>query len=179
MTQTPRPHRYTAEELTARLLRALAPRLPRECRPRIISDVNDKGLPVTELVLPHPEIPHRSITLSACERRGLVDVCSLRFGEAEITGALDPADAVAAMEEILSDNIVVIVRYKNRDAYDNHRKIASSPSEWLYQLPDDEEELTAMLDRLQKPATLVERLGGKYVGVFEVYRWSHSEVLTR
>ena len=109
----------------------------------------------------------------------MVESCSLWFGEAEIAGAMDPTDAMAAIEEILADRIVAIVRYKNRDAYDNHRKISTAPMEWLYQLPDDEGELTAMLDKLKKPATLMEKLGGKYVGVFEVYRWNGSEILER
>jgi hypothetical protein len=172
-------HRYTSEELSALLLRTFTPRMPRECRPRIVNDVNDKGVPLMEFLLPHPDVPHRSIILSAWERRGFVETCSLRFGEAEIAGALAPIDAIAAIEEILADHIVAIVRYKNGDAFDNHRKISVSPAEWLYQLPDDEGELTAMLDKLKQPATLMEKLGGKYVGVFEMYRWSESSVYKR
>ena len=172
------PH-YTMEEYAALLTRTFTPRFPRDCRPRAVSDVTDKGIPVMEFLLPHPDASQRSITLSACERRGMVESCSLWFGEAEIAGAMDPTDAMAAIEEILADHIVAIVRYKNTDALDNHRKISTSPSEWLYQLPDDEGELTAMLDKLKKPATLMEKIRGKYTGVFEVYRWSGSELLER
>ena len=85
----------------------------------------------------------------------------------------------AIMEEILSDNIVAIVRYKNRDAYDDCRKVSTAPMEWLYQMPDDEAELAAMLEKLKKPAAFFEKVSGKYVGVFEVYRWSGSEVIER
>ena len=179
MVDTSHPHRYTSEELSALLLRTFTPRMPRDSRPRIASDVTDKGIPVMEFLLPHPEASQRSITLSACERRGFVECCSLWFGEAEIADAMDPTDAIAAIEEILADHLVAIVRYKNADAYDNHRKISTAPMEWLYQLPDDAGELTAMLAKLKKPATLMEKLGGKHVGVFEVYRWSGSEVLER
>ena len=170
---------YTLDEYAALLTRTFTPRFPRDCRPRAVSDVTDKGIPVMEFLLPHPDASQRSITLSACERRGMVESCSLWFGEAEIAGAMDLTDAMAAIEEILADRIVAIVRYKNRDAYDNHRKISTAPMEWLYQLPDDERELTAMLDKLKKPATFMEKIKGKHTGVFEVYRWSESEVLER
>ena len=170
---------YTLDEYAALLTRTFTPRFPRDCRPRAASDVTDKGIPVMEFLLPHPEAPQRSISLSACERRGMVESCSLWFGEAEIAGAMDPTDAMAAIEEILADRIVAIVRYKNADAYDNHRKISTAPMEWLYQMPDDEAELTAMLDKLKKPAAFFEKVSGKYIGVFEVYRWSGSEVIER
>ena len=171
--------RFTSEEYAALLTRALTPRLPRDVRPRIVYDVTEKGIPVMEYLLPHPAAPQRSIILLAEEKNGGVASCSLRFGEAEISGVLDPHDSLAAIEEILSDRIVAIVRYKSMDAYENHRKIATSPIEWLFQLPDDEAELTALLDRLKRPATLTERIGGRYIGVFEVYRWSESELISR
>ena len=83
------------------------------------------------------------------------------------------------MEEILADRIVAVVRYKNQNAYENRRKVNATPSEWLYQLPDDAEALERMLDKLKKPASFLEKLSGKYTGVFEVYRWSGSEVIER
>ena len=172
------PH-FTPDDYVALLTRTFTPRVPRACRPRVIRDVTEKGIPVMEFLLPCPDASQRSITLSACEKRGIVESCSLWFGEAEIAGALDPTDAIAAVEEILADNIVAIVRYKNRDAYDNHHKISTAPMEWLYQLPDDEATLAAMLEKLRKPATLMEKLSGKYTGVFEVYRWSESETIDR
>ena len=172
------PH-FTPDDYAALLTRTFTPRVPRACRPRVIRDVTEKAIPVMEFLLPCPDASQRSITLSACEKRGMVESCSLWFGEAEIAGALDPTDAIAAVEEILSDNIVAIVRYKNRDAYDNHRKISTAPMEWLYQLPDDEATLAAMLEKLRKPATLMEKLSGRYTGVFEVYRWSGSEIIDR
>jgi hypothetical protein len=170
---------YTLDEYAALLTRTFTSRFPRDCRPRAVSDVTDKGIPVMEFLLPHPEASQRSIILSACERRGFVECCSLWFGEAEIADAMDPTDAIAAIEEILADHIVAIVRYKNADAYDNHRKISTAPMEWLYQMPDDEAELTAMLEKLKKPAAFFEKVSGKYIGVFEVYRWSWSEVIER
>ena len=171
--------RFTPDEYAALLTRTFTPLVPRDCRPRVVRDVTEKGIPVMEFLLPCPDAPQRSVTLSAHERRGVVETCSLRFGEAEIAGAMDPTDAIAAVQEILSDNLVAIVRYKNRDAYDNHRKISSAPMEWLYQLPDDEAALTAMLEKLQKPASLPEKIRGKHTGVFEVYRWSGSEIIDR
>ena len=43
----------------------------------------------------------------------------------------------------------------------------------------DEAELTAMLEKLKKPAAFFEKVSGKYIGVCEVYRWSGSEVIER
>ncbi len=170
---------YTVEEYAAFLTRTYLPRFPRDNRPRTITDVTDKGEEVLELILPHPEEGRFSVSLVAHTYKGYVSDCSLHFGQAEVARRLDPEEAVAAMNEVIEDRIVAIVRYKNRDAYDDHRKIGTAPSEWLYQTPDDDEELTDMLDKLKKPASFMEKLGGKYIGVFEVYRWSGSEVFER
>jgi hypothetical protein len=170
---------YTPEEYASLLTRTYIPRFPRDNRPRAVSDVTDKGEAVLEFVLPHPEDGRFSVSLTAHTQRGVVAFCELRFGQAEVASRLDPEEALSAIEEILADNIVAIVRYKNRDAYDDCRKVSASPSEWLYQMPDDEEALSAMLEKLKKPAGLLEKVSGKYVGVFEVYRWSGSEVIER
>ena len=172
------PH-YTPEEYASLLTRTFTPRFPRENRPRAVTDTTDKGETVLEFILPHPEDGRFSVSLSACERKGVVGVCSLRFGQAEVASALDPEEAIAAMEEIVADNIVAVVRYKNRDAYDDCRKASTPPTEWLYQMPDDGDALNAMLDKLKKPAGFMEKISGKYIGVFEVYRWSGSEVIER
>jgi hypothetical protein len=171
------PH-YTPEEYASLLLRAFTPRLPRDCRPTAVSDTADKGEEILEMLLPNPSDRRFSVSLTAHTLRGTVAYCELRFGQAEVASRLDPEEAVAAMETILSDSIVAIVRYKNRDAYDGCRK-AAPPSEWLYQLPDDAAELEAMLARLKKPASFMDKLSGRYVGVFEAYRWSGSEIINR
>ena len=170
---------FTLPEYAALLTRTYAPRFPRDNRPRVVSDTTDKGEEIIDLTLPNPANGRFSVSLTAHTQRSGVAFCDLRFGQAEIASRLDPEEALAAIEEILADNIVAIVRYKNRDAYDNHRKISTAPMEWLYQMPDDEAELTAMLDKLKKPAAFFEKVSGKYVGVFEVYRWSGSEVIER
>ena len=155
------------------------PRLPRDCRPTAVKDTTDKGEEILEFLLPNPADRRFSVSLTAHPLRGAVAFCELRFGQAEVASRIDPEEALSAIEEILSDNIVAIVRYKNRDAYDDCRKVSTAPMEWLYQLPDDAEALNAMLERLKKPASFMEKLGGKYVGVFEVYRWSGSEMIER
>ena len=70
---------YTLDEYAALLTRTFTPRFPRDCRPRAASDVTDKGIPVMEFLLPHPEASQRSITLSASERRGMVESTTLRI----------------------------------------------------------------------------------------------------
>ncbi len=169
---------YSLEEYAAYLTRTYVTRFPRDNRPRTVTDVTDKGEEVLEFILPNPEDGRFSVSLVARTYRGEVSDCTLYFGQAEVTGRLDPEEAVSAMDEILADHIVAIVRYKNRDAYENRRK-AMKPSEWLYQLPDDDEELSRMLDKLKKPASFMEKLSGNFTGVFEVYRWSGSEVFER
>ena len=170
---------FTLPEYAALLTRTFTPRFPRDDRPRAVSDTTDKGEETLEFILPHPEDGRFSVSLTAHTLRGAVAFCELRFGQAEIASRLDPEVAVAAIEEVISDRIVAIVRYKNRDAYDDCRKVSTAPMEWLYQMPDDEAELAAMLEKLKKPAGLLEKIGGKYVGVFEVYRWGGSEVIER
>ena len=170
---------YTISEYAALLTKTYAPRFPRDSRPRAVTDVTDKGEEVLEFILPHPEEGRFSVSLLAFPYRDAVSFCSLRFGQAEVASRLDPEEAFSAIEEIIGDRIVAIVRYKNREAYENHRIAANGPAEWLYQLPDDGEELSRMLERLKKPATFFEKIGGAYTGVFEVYRWSGREVLER
>ena len=170
---------YTPSEYAAYLTRIYTPRFPRENRPRAINDVTERGEAVLEFILPHPEEGRFSASLQAFPYRETVAYCSLRFGQVEVAGRLDPEEAIAAVEEVISDRIVAIVRYKNREAFENHRIAASGPAEWLYQLPDDEEELSKMMEKLKKPATFLEKLSGSHTGVFEVYRWSGCEVLER
>ena len=172
------PH-YTMEEYASLLTRTYIPRFPRDNRPRLVSDTTDKGEEILDLVLPHPANGRFSVSLTAHSQRGSVAFCDLRFGQAEIASRLDPEEALAAIEEVLADRIIAVVRYKNRNAYDDCHKVSATPSEWLYQMPDDEGELTAMLDKLKKPATFMEKIKGKYTGMFEVYRWSGSELLER
>ena len=170
---------FTLPEYAALLTRTFTPRFPRDNRPRVVSDTTDKGEEILDLILPHPEDGRFSVSLTVSERKGITGTCALRFGQAEVASALEPEEAIAAMEEVISDRIVAIVRYKNRDAYDDCRKVSTAPVEWLYQMPDDERALQAMLEKLKKPAGLLEKLSGKHVGVFEVYRWSGSEVISR
>ena len=170
---------YTPSEYAAYLTRIYTPRFPRENRPRAITDVTERGEAVLEFILPHPEDGRFSASLQAFPYRETVAYCSLRFGQVEVARRLDPEKAVAAVEEVISDRIVAIVRYKNRAAYENHRIAASGPAEWLYQLPDDGEELERMTEKLKKPATFFEKVSGAYTGVFEIYRWSGREVLER
>ena len=170
---------YTIEEFATLLTRTYMTRFRGDHHPRTVTDVTDKGEEVLEFILPNPEDRRFSVSLQTGTYRGSASDCTLYFGQAEVTRRLAPEEAVSAMEEILADRIVAVVRYKNQNAYENRRKVNATPSEWLYQLPDDAEALERMLDKLRKPASLLEKLSGKYVGVFEVYRWSGSEVIER
>ncbi len=169
---------FTLEEFSSHLTRSLS-----RHRPRTVTDVTPKGRRVLEFILPHPTEPRFSISLQAEEIRGYVEKCTLWFGQAEITGALPPEDAVAAIEEIATDRVAAIVRYKNRRAYDDHRRATDANSQWVYQFTTDEDDDTAayerMMDKLRTPAGTWERIRGRTVGVFEIIRWSGSEVLER
>ena len=170
---------YTPDEYAALLARTYTPRFPRDDRPRILRDVDDKGQDTLELILPHPEDACFSVSLTAYSDKGLISSCSLRFGRADVAKSLEPDEALDAIEEILSDRIVAIVRYKDQEAYENHRKVSTAPTEWLYQMPDHEEALEAMLRELERPATFLDKLVGRKVGVFEVYRWSENRLYKR
>ncbi len=170
--------RYTLEEYAALLTRTYAPRFPRDNRPRATTDAIDKGEECLEFILPHPTDGRFSVSLEVRTYKGIASEFILFFGQVKVAKLLDPEEAMAALNEVIEDRIVAIVRYKNREAYDNRRK-APTPSEWLYQIPDDEDALSRMTQRLQRPAGLAEKLSGKYTGVFELYRWSESQVLSR
>ncbi len=170
---------YTPDAYAALLTRTLAPRCPTDSRPRVMTDVTDRGEPLSEFLLPHPTEPRFSVSLEIGTHKGAVDSCTLWFGQAEVSGALEPDEAIPAIGEILDDHIVAIVRYKDKDAYDNRRKASAGFIERLYQLPDDEAELEAMLTRLRRPATLWEKISGTHRGVFEVFRWSEHTMIER
>lgn len=170
---------YTLEEYASLLTRTFVQRCPRDSRPRTITDVTDKGEEVLEFILPHPEEGRFSVSLQASTRKGYVSSCSLWFGQAVVAPRLDPEEAFSAIEEVIGDRIVAIIRYKDRDAYDNRRKVSTAPAEWLYQMPDDEASLNTMIEKLKKPAGFMEKISGKYIGLFEIYRWSGSETLER
>lgn len=170
---------YTLEEYASLLNRTFTPLFPRDNRPRTVTDTNGKGEEVLEFILPHPDDGRFSVSLQVNSFHTHVSTCSLRFGQAEVASKLEPEEAISAINEVIEDRIVAIVRYKNREAYENHRKASSYPIEWLFQLPDHEDALAAMTEKLKKPASFVEKVSGKYTGVFEVYRWSGSEILVR
>ena len=166
---------YTAEEFSALLTRTFA-----RYRPRVVYDVDNKGQKLMEFILPNPEFPRFSISLQATEIHKRVSTCTLWFGQVEILGRLDPDMVHSAIETIVNDQLVAILRYKNEDAYDNHRP---SGNQWLYQLTDDEDDdseaLAQMKSKLSSKPTLMEKFNGKLVGVFEVFRWSGSEIIRR
>lgn len=167
---------YTLEEFATLLTRAFS-----SYRPRVIYDTSEKGERIMEFLLPNPHEPRFSISLQCKEIRRQTDSCTLWFGQAEITGHLDPDMAVSAIETILNDELVAILRYKNEDAYDNHRP--AEKAQWLYQLTDDEDDdseaLEKMKQKLQSPPSLMDKLGGKLVGVFEIFSWNENEVIRR
>ena len=175
------PHytQFTLDEYASLLNRTFTPLFPRDNRPRTVTDTTEKGEEVLEFILPHPTDGRFSVSLQVDSYKGNVSTCSLRFGQAVVAAALSPEDALSAVKEIIEDHIVAIVRYKNQEAYENHRKANTSPAEWLYQMPDDEATLHRMLEKLQKPASFMEKLSGRYTGVFEIYRWSDNQLMAR
>ncbi len=174
---------FTLDTFATHLTRTFVPRCPQDCRPSAVMDTDEKGRTVLDFTLPNPHDLRHSVSLRASGYKGSVTLCTLWFGQAEVTAALDAEDAVPAITEIIDGHIVAIVRYKNRDAFDDRRKGSGKPgagqAEWLYQLPEDEAALAAMQDKLRTPAGLWNKLSGTLTGVFEVYNWERSEVMER
>ncbi len=170
---------FTPDTFAEHLTRTFASRTPHGMPPRVVADTDEKGRPVLEFTLPNPHDARHSVSLTASTYKGAVSLCALWFGQVEITAALNPADAVPAIEEILAGNIVACARYKSRDAYDARRKASSGTARWVYQLPDDAEQLAAMTRKLAEKANPWERFVGSMTGVFEVYAWASTEVFER
>ena len=167
---------YTAEEFATLLTRSFV-----RYQPRVVYDVDDKGQRILEFILPNPEFPRFSVSLQTTEIRKQVDRCTLWMGQAQIAASMDPELAIPAIEEIISDRVVAILRYKNQDAYDNHHP--TDKAQWLYQLTEDEDDDSAALEemkaRLSTKPSFGEKLSGKMVGVFEIIRWSGNEIIQR
>lgn len=163
------------KELTVALSRAFS-----SYTPTVNEDVTDKGENLTLFVIPHPTEARYSVAVEAKEAHGQI-ICALWFGSVSIASTVPAEQIIAAVEEILSDRIVAVVRYKNRKLYD-----ARHPSGWVrvFQLTDDQDSdeaaLTALLARLETPPTLLDRLpGGFGAGVFEIARWDDVTVTER
>ena len=144
-----------------------------------VTDTDAKGQVVLNFHISNPNEPRHPITMTAHEYRGSVTLCSLWFGQVEVSRALDPTDLTPAIEAILRGEIVAVARYKNRDAFDDRRRVERGRSAWLYQIPDDTEALEAMKKKLGTPASLGERISGRMTGFFEVYDWTLSSVFER
>ena len=157
----------------------LAAHLERTFGGRAVTDTDAKGQVVLNFHISNPHESRHPVVLTAHSYRGAVSLCSLWFGQVEISKALDPADLVPAMEAILRGEIVAVARYKSRDAYDDRRRAAGNRSTWLYQIPDDAEALSAMKEKLCTRASLGEKIMGNMTGVFEVYDWESTSVLER
>ncbi len=171
--------RYTSKEYEICLIRTFSPRLPADTPPRVLRDVTDKGEEIMEVVLQNPRDARHSVSLEVLLDHDAPTTATLRFGHAEVASRLEPDEAMAAMEEILADNIVAVARYKTEDAYDNRHPMTGTRDTRLYQLPDHAAALAAYEDKLASPVGLLERLLGTSIGVFEIYRWSESRVVTR
>ena len=168
---------YTsAEEFISALTRTFA-----RFRPRTVRDTSEKGRPVLQMVIPNEVHPRYSLSVEVTEY-GPDRLTSLWFGQTEITSRLPEDDAAAAITEFLEDRMVTVVRYKNRDAHDDRHPMEKAR---VYQLPIEGEEgqepseLDRLLERLDTPATWVDRLLGRDTGVFEIARWSDVRVVER
>lgn len=157
----------------------LATHLERTFGGHAVTDTDAKGQAVLNFHISNPNEPRHPITVTAHEFRGAISLCSLWFGQVEISGTLDPVDLPPAIEAILHGEIVAVVRYKNRDAFDDRRRVERGRSAWLYQLPDDTDALDAMKEKLGTPASLGERISGLMTGFFEVYDWTLSSIFER
>ncbi len=166
---------YTLEEFATHLTRAFA-----SYRPRVAYDTTEKGENTVEFLLPNPNEPRFSISLQAKGTHKWVESCTLWFGQAEFSGRLDTDMAISAIETILGDEVVAILRYKNENAYDDHRPTGD---QWLYQLTDDEDDdseaLEKMKQKLASPPSLTDKLSGKRLGVFEIFSWGKAELIRR
>ena len=157
----------------------LATHLERTFGGHAVTDTDAKGQVVLNFHISNPNEPRHPVTMTAHEYRGSVTLCSLWFGQVEVSRALDPARLTPAIEAILGGEIVAVARYKNRDAFDGRHKAERGRSAWLYQIPDDTEALDAMKKKLGTPASFGERLADRMTGVFEVYDWTCSSVFER
>ena len=157
----------------------LATHLERTFGGHAVTDTDAKGQVVLNFHISNPNEPRHPITMTAHEYRGSVTLCSLWFGQVEVSRALDPADLTPAIEAILRGEIVAVARYKNRDAFDDRRRVERGRSAWLDQLPDDTDALDAMKKKLGAPASFGERISGRMTGFFEVYDWTLSSVYER
>lgn len=153
----------------------------RDLSPVIETDVSEQGDDMLVVTVRNPHDPYRGVTYEAgADHNGNV-MGSLWFGQCEITGMLEAADAEAAIRSVVNGEIVTVVRYRNEeDRTDRH----PTDRQWVFQLfpdgqDDDTPRYTALIRKLRSKPTLWDRLDRWAVGVFEVARWGEVTVIQR
>lgn len=147
--------------------------------PRVTSDTSPQGEDIRILTIPNPNE----------SRWGLQFICpaepdakgeiygSLWFGAVEITGHLSSDEAEGTLRAVLDGELTAVLRYKNEDAWTNHR-----PAAWqrvYVTAPGDEDiaRLAALKERLSRPVTPIERIRGREIGLYEFATWHSIEFI--
>lgn len=164
----------TADRFMLTLARALRPHAP-----TVTSDTSEEGEDIRILTLQNPYLPRWGLQfICPAEPDGRGELHgSLWFGAVEITGYLSTEEAESTIRAVLDEEITAVLHYKSEEALADHRP---SPRRWVFlTTPGDEdiERLAALREKLRRPVTLMERVRGTDIGVYEITSWQSSEII--
>lgn len=163
-----------ADQLLLTLVRSL-----RDYAPVVATDTSPEGTEIRILTIPNPTEPRWGLqTIWPAEPDGRGELYgSLWFGAVEITGHLSAEDAESTIRAVLDGEITAVLRYKDPEALSDHHP--AGPGRVFLTLPGEEDavRLTALRERMSRPVTLMERIRGRDIGVFEFADWQTSEII--
>lgn len=163
-----------ADRLMLTLARALRPHAP-----TVTSDISERGEDIRILTLQNPHLPRWGLQfICPAEPDGQEELHgSLWFGAVEITGYLSAEEAESTIRAVLDGEITAVLHYRNEEALADHRP---SARRWVFlTTPEDEDarRLEALRARLSRPVTLMERIRGTDIGIYEITLWQSSEII--
>lgn len=139
---------------------------------RIISDTTDKGESFCEIIYQNDFIPALPITLTIFE-----DGAFVSFGNmSNVTGRkkLDYSAAAQAIEDILSDRIIFVFCYEDREKQNDGRLCDS----YVFALTGEGDDMSAQYEKfistIKKPLGKFSRLFSSLKGIFSVTNFSGS-----
>lgn len=136
----------------------------------IIHDTDRFGRAFCEMVIKNPAQENRPITLSITE-----DGCSISVGHfSNVTGSnkMKPDEALAAIEDIISDKIIFVIAYKDEDDLGFGAPFFSRVFALTGGNDDMSEEYDAFLEEISKPVKKLFRPFVNLKGRFFIFNFS-------
>jgi hypothetical protein len=151
----------------------------RQHAPTVVSDMDEQGRDILLLTIRNPNDERWSLQFlcpnDAQAQRALRG--TLWFGAVKITDYLSAEEACGTIQAVLDGNVTAVLRYRDGEALSDHHPSGLQKVFLTAPAGGDDAALAALRAHLQSPVTLRDRLGGTYIGIFELANWQNSEII--